>query len=154
MSSFDNDLFNDDPNDSDLIKSLRKALKDAAKTIKEKDDVLSGYSKKERAASLADVLREKGLDNPKVTKLYPADADTTPEAVDAWLTEFGDLFGINRQESVADTETQAAARQITNASANAPAGNASFDVSALVAEIQNAKNDTELAAAYAKAGMK
>lgn len=154
MSSFDNDLFNDDPSDSDLIKSLRKALKDAAKTIKEKDDVLGEYSKKARASSLADVLKEKGLDNPKITKLYPADAETTPEAVDAWLTEFGDVFGIDRQESTADTASQNAARDIAGASANAPAGNASFDVNALVAEIQNAKNETELAAAYEKAGLK
>lgn len=154
MSSFDNDLFDDDPSDSDLIKSLRKALKDAAKTIKEKDDVLSGFSKKERATTLADVLKAKGLDNPKVTKLYPADAETTPEAVDAWLAEYGELFGIDKQETTADAATQGAAAVISQASAQAPPGNASFDVGALVAEIQNAKNDAELAAAYAKAGMK
>lgn len=154
MSSFDNDLLNDDANDSDLVKTLRAALKTANKNLKEKDDALSGYSKKERANSLADVLKEKGLDNPKVTKLYPADAETTPEAVDAWLAEFGDLFGIQRQESTASTDTQNAARQISAASATAPPANASFDLAALAAEIANAKNETELAAAYEKAGLK
>lgn len=154
MSSFDNDLFNDDANDSDLIKSLRKALRDKDKAIKEKDEVLGEYSKKARASSLADVLKEKGLDNPKITKLYPADADTTPEAVDAWIAEFGDVFGIEQQASTADEGTQSAARDIAGASAQAPPGNAAFDVNALVAEIQNAKNEEELAAAYAKAGLK
>jgi hypothetical protein len=154
MSSFDNDLFNDDANDTDLVKSLRKALKDKDKALREKDDILATYSKKERASSLADVLKEKGLDS-KVTKLYPADAETTPEAVDAWLAEFGDLFGIQQQNgTTADEETQQAAARIAGASANAPSGNAAFDVQSLVAEIANAKNDTELAAAYAKAGLK
>lgn len=150
-----NDLLNDDANDSDLVKTLRKAIRTANAQLKEKDDALSSYSKKERASSLADVLKAKGLDNPKVTKLYPADAETTPEAVDAWLTEFGELFGIAGDAgSTADEATQDAARQISAASAAAPNGSTSFDVGALVANIQNAKNEEELAAAYAAAGLK
>lgn len=148
-----NDLLDDDANDSDLVRTLRKALKTANQSLKEKDDALTAYSKKERASSLADVLKEKGL-SPKAAALYPADADTSAEAVDAWVSEYGELFGIVKQESTADAAAQAAAAGISSASAQAPAGNASFDISAIAAEIANAKSEAELTAIYEKAGLK
>jgi hypothetical protein len=87
------DLFNDSDSDTELVRTLRKALKERDKEHKELQSELAKRAKVDRSRSLADVLKDKGLPE-KVANLYPQDAEPTAEAVDAWLGEYGDVFGI------------------------------------------------------------
>lgn len=152
MPEFD-DLFDDDADlsGSDLVKQLRNALKAEKKARKDEQERLARYERENRTRSLADVLKDKGLDT-KVAKLYPADADTSPEAVDKWLEDYGDLFGIERRTSAADDATKAAAAALTGASAAAPPATQAFDVDSLAAEMAAANSEEEFQAVLAKAG--
>jgi hypothetical protein len=153
MPEFD-DLLDDDMSEGgDLVKQLRNALKAANKEKSDQAKRLAELEKGVRSQSLADVLKAKGLD-PKVARLYPNDADTTPEAVDAWLGEYGDVFGVEKQDTAADEETQQAANTIARVASQAPPANQSYDVNSLIAEIQAAKTPEALALAMEKAGLK
>ena len=145
-------LLQDDANDSDLVKNLRKALKDANTKRAEAERTLAERAKTDRTRALADVLKEKGLPE-KAAKYFPADVEPTPEAVDKWLEEDGDLFGVAKEVTSAPPEVRDSAQRITAATGSAPSGTQVMDVGALIAEMRNAKNPEELAAVYAKAGM-
>jgi hypothetical protein len=123
------DLLSESDNDSDLVKSLRKALRDANKQKGELERTLAERAKGDRTRQLADILRDKGVPE-KAAKYFPADTDPTPEAVDKWIEEDGDLFGIVAQGTNVPPEVKDSAQRITQA-----------------------KNPEELAAVYAKAGM-
>lgn len=150
MAEYD-DLLSETENDPELVRTLRKALKDKDKEFKEIQAQLAERAKTDRTRSLADVLKEKGVPD-KVAKLYPEHAEVTADAVDSWLSEFGDVFGIE-QSGTADSATVEAARRMANASAGAPPGNVSTDIAALTAEIAAAKTPAEYEAALAKLGM-
>lgn len=147
------DLLNDSDADSDLVKTLRAALKSKANEAKQAADELATLRKEKRTSTLADVLKDKGVPT-KAAKLLPADIEPTPEAVDAWLAEFGDLFGIEQKaQTNATAEQQAAAAAITGASAGAPVANGSQNVDELVARLSSATTQAELDAAMAAAGL-
>jgi Xaa-Pro aminopeptidase len=147
------DVFlNDNDADTELVRTLRKALRDAEKERKDLQTQLAERTKADRTRNLADVLKEKGLSE-KVAKLYPGDAEPTAEAVDAWLAEYGDVFGIEQPGTAADAETVTAAQRIANASAGAPPAHTATDISSLMAEIKSAKTPEEYQAALAKLGM-
>lgn len=152
MAEFD-DLLNDTENDTELVRTLRNALKDLKKENKEVAAQLAERAKADRARSLSDLLREKELD-PKIAKLYPGDSDVSAEALDTWLTEFGDVFGIQQQGTSADSATVTSAQRIANMSAGAPPAHAAVDVEAIAAEIRSAKSPGELSQVYAKYGIK
>jgi len=152
MSEFD-DLLNDSDNDTDLVRTLRKALKERDKEVKEIRSDLDKRAKNDRDRSLADVLKEKGISE-KVAKLYPGDAEPTAEAVDAWLVDYADVFGIEQPGTAADEATVTAAQRISNASAGAPPAHMATDIASLAAEISSAKTPAEYQAALAKLGMK
>lgn len=143
-------LLDDGDGDTDLVKNLRKALRDANKAKGELERTLADRQKSDRTRTLADVLKGKGVAE-KAAKYFPADVEPTDENVEKWLDEDGDLFGFVRQE--VSPEVQSAAERISNASANSSSGTQVMDTVALAAEIRNAKTPEELAAAYAKAGM-
>lgn len=152
MPEFD-DLLSDTDTDTELVRTLRKALKDRDKEFKEIQAQLAERAKADRSRTLADVLKEKGVSE-KVAKLYPDNSDATPEAVDSWLAEFGDVFGIEQAGTAADDATVDAARRIANASAGAPPAAAATDIASLAAEIAAAKTPAEYQAVLARIGMK
>jgi glutamyl/glutaminyl-tRNA synthetase len=151
MSDLDN-LLNDADGDTDLVKSLRKALKEANRQVTEYKTAADQAAKENRSRTLADALKAKGLSE-KAAKYFPADVDPTPEAIDNWLAEDGELFGITPQAGTADQATVNAAQQITSAATNRSSSAQVGDVQSLIAAIQNAQNPEELAAAYAAAGL-
>jgi hypothetical protein len=151
MSEFDAFL-NDNENDTELVRTLRNALRTAEKERKDLQKDLAERAKSDRTRTLADVLREKGVSE-KVAKLYPSDAEPTAEAVDAWLSEYGDVFGIEQPGTAADEATVTAAQRIANASAGAPPAHTATDISSLVAEISAAKTPAEYQAALTKLNM-
>lgn len=146
------DLINDSDADTDLVRTLRKALKEKDKEHKELQKELTERAKLDRTRTLADVLKAKGLPD-KVAKLFPDHSEPTAEAVDEWLTEYADVFGIDTSGSAADPATQDAARRISAASAGAPPASAATDVRQLAAEIAAAKTPEEYKAALAKLNM-
>ena len=84
--------------DNDLQKKLRKKIKADEKRMKELEEKLDGYVKKERESSVKELLEKQGV-NPKAARLILKDLDeVTPETVTNWLDENGDLFGFTKQE--------------------------------------------------------
>jgi hypothetical protein len=84
--------------DTDLQKKLRKKIRSDEKRMKELEEKLETYVKKERESSIQEVLEKQGV-NPKAARLILKDLDeVTPESVSNWLDENGDLFGFTRQE--------------------------------------------------------
>jgi len=83
---------------TDLLKKLRKAKRGDEKRIKELEDKLEGYLKKDRESSVARVLEQKGV-NPKAARLILKDLDeVNEESVSNWLVDNGDLFGITQSQ--------------------------------------------------------
>jgi len=148
-------LLADGDNDSDLVKSLRKALRESNKSLRDVQESLDKQAKATRSTTLSVLLKEANLPE-KAAKFFPADQDVTKENVAKWLEEDGDLFGYQPQSgsSTASEEEQAAAQRMTSVTGQAPPAHQAFDPMTLVAEIQNAKTPAELDAIYAKAGMK
>ena len=84
--------------------NLRKALKRAEKEKKELAEQLAAIQSDLRNRSVKDVLANKGVSE-KIAKFIPSDV-TTPEQIDSWLTENGDIFGITKPEEVAAQEAE------------------------------------------------
>lgn len=117
MSDYSDDY--DDENEdapADGPKALRDQLKKKAasekalqKELADLKTALAEASKVSRAASLKDVLTAAGGDAAaKLVRFYPADAETTAEAVKTWLTENQDVFNLsgtttNSQQTQADS---------------------------------------------------
>ena len=79
---------------TDLLKKLRKDKRSDEKRIKELEDQLNGYVKKDKETSVAKVLEQKGV-NPKAARLILKDLDEVNEqTINGWLEDNGDLFGI------------------------------------------------------------
>jgi hypothetical protein len=96
---------------SDLLKKLRKAKRADEKRIKELTEQLEGFSKAQRESTVKAVLEKKGVPA-KAARLIlkDIDGDFSEEAVNNWLNENADLFGLELTEKV-DQENLAALRQ-------------------------------------------
>lgn len=95
------DVFDDDDGvqqGSNLVRDLRKQLREKSKNEKTLNDQLAAAQGQLRENAVSTVLKDKGV-SPKVAKLIPSDVDPTPEAVEKWLGEFGDVFNIKRDEN-------------------------------------------------------
>jgi hypothetical protein len=148
--------YDDDEDDLDLVEetqqedkngpaNLRKALKRAEKEKKELAEQLAQIQSDLRGRTVKEILAQKGVPD-KVAKFIPGDV-STPEQVDAWLTENADVFGFQKAEAetaqVSDEEqANRAAYQRINAAtqnANTPPRNQET-----LAKIAGAKNVNEL----------
>jgi len=103
MSDDNFEIFEDD--DADLPKKLRAKIKELQKERDEYAEKFAAFEEKERTSSLQSTLEGRGL-NPKIAAFVPKDA-TTPEALDEWLNEFGELFGGGGQTAAAPNPQQA-----------------------------------------------
>lgn len=92
MSEYEWDDDDIDTNDSNAMKELRKAYKKLQAEKKELAEQLDSMQSSLRERSVKDVIASKGLPD-KVAALIPKDA-TTSEEVEAWLAEYGDVFGV------------------------------------------------------------
>jgi len=106
MSSYD-DNYEDQDNDSQLVKDLRKQLRDKAKALNELQTKVENFETQSRASSIADVLKAKGLPE-KVARLLPKDVEATEEGVGKWLEEYGDVFGVAPAEQAAQAQQEVA----------------------------------------------
>jgi len=96
MGEYDEELDTQAENDSPLVKQLRKMVKDLTGKVHTAEQAARG-------SILSDALRGKGvLDAKKIAKavkLFPTDQAPTEENVTAWITEYGDLFGVGATEA-------------------------------------------------------
>ena len=141
----DEDQDNDIPlQGDDLVKKLRKAKRADEKRIKELTEQLESLSKVQRERTVKEVLEKKGV-NLKAARLVLKDLDdVSEEAVNNWLTDNADLFGINiPSQSNADDVSLAALRQqdIVTQGAVTPDREADFN-----SRIDNAQSAEELIA--------
>jgi hypothetical protein len=79
--------------DNNVLRDLRKALKASESRAKQLEEQLGTLSKDSRDRAISDVLKRKGLTNPKIATLIPKDLEPTAEAVSTWLEEYADVFG-------------------------------------------------------------
>lgn len=123
-------------NDSDLVKDLRRQLRELAKARKELDTELSTLRPQVRRQSVSSVLSELGV-NTKIAGILPESVDPTKEAVQKWLEDYGDLFNISQAKP--EDKTQDNKPEVPAAPALPP------DVQAQWARIQG--GDTTVGAA-------
>jgi hypothetical protein len=129
MSDYDDQL-----EGTELVKQLRNQLKAQTKANNEALEELKGFRQEQRTRTVASKLTEKGL-NAKVAKLVPQDV----EDVDAWLTEYGDVFGITQDGNAAPPPEAAAQSRVSNLEALGQGGSES-----LQNRINSATNADEL----------
>lgn len=131
------------PQSNDLVRKLRKADRAKEKRIKELETELSGLRSVQRETTIKSVLESKGV-SAKVAKFIPQDIETSAEAIDKWIEENADVFGIanasNQQQQQVDPDL-ATLRQIDALTTNAqsPAG-----MEDLLLRIQNAGSADEI----------
>jgi hypothetical protein len=141
----EDDFVNEEAETDNGPANLRKALKRAEKEKKELSEQLAQIQSDLRSRSVKEVLASKGVPE-KVAKFIPGDI-STPEAVDAWLTENADVFGFQpagTEPAPTSEETKAnvaAYQRINAASQNANTPSRDQD---LAAKIAGAKTVEEL----------
>lgn len=94
----DDTMEDDDPNSTDLVRKLRKSDRSKEKRIRDLESELNTIRSAQRGNSIKSILSEKGV-NPKVAAFIPEDIDPTPEAVDNWINEYAELFGLKNNAS-------------------------------------------------------
>lgn len=145
---YDEDEF-DEFDDTDasgkaLVSKLRRAERAKDKRVKELEAELDSLRKIQREANITQVLSEKGV-NPKIARFIPADVSNSPEEIDAWLLENGELFGVvaqsNKEQSI--NEDLTALKQIDATTGSALSPN---NVDDMMSAINNAQSQEELLA--------
>lgn len=110
----DDDDFDFESQSNDLVKQLRKANKQKERELAELKQQFTKLSKAQRERELSETLQSRGV-NPKIAKFIPEDiADAS--AVDSWLAEYGDVFGVVPTEQAkpnVSAEDAAAYKRIT-----------------------------------------
>ena len=111
----DDDYTNDSSND--LVKQLRKASKQKDKELQELRAQFDNLSKGQRERAIKDVLATRGV-NSKIASFIPQDIDPTEESLSKWLDDYGDVFGIESNQTQAtpnvDPAQAAAYKRMTN----------------------------------------
>ena len=104
------------PKENDLVKQLRKANKQKEKELAELKSQFENLSKSQRERAIKDVLEARGV-NSKIAKFIPQDLDPTEESLSKWLTDNGDVFGIQQAtpQSAVDPQQAAAYKKMNNA---------------------------------------
>ena len=127
--------------DTDLVRKLRKDLKQAQKRNKELEGSLGELSKAQRERIIKDAFASKGV-NPKIASFIPNDIDASEEAIAAWLDNYADVFGIKTEEKQTVSQQDIASMQrMNNALTGAEAPGASDD---LANRIANAGSEDEI----------
>lgn len=127
MAEFsDTDLYEDQPEDSTLLRQLRKELRKKTEALTEANKKIESAEKESRTTTLERLLTDKGA-KAKLARFIPADVEATPEAVDAWIDEYSDVFNIQRSETgEAEPSGEAQEQTATGATAEEKAAHAAI----------------------------
>jgi len=120
---FDDEELESEETGGDLVSQLRKATKKKDKQLKELMEELNSIKSSQRTNSIKSVLAERNL-NPKIANFIPSDLDVSPEAIDNWIAENAEVFGLKVEKPQVAPDV-ATLRQIDAVAANAqiPVGN-------------------------------
>jgi len=119
MSNYDYEDDDDDftqESNNDLVKQLRKQLKQRDKELNEFKSQFENLSKAQRERAIKDALESRGV-NGKVAKFIPQDLDPTEESLSKWLEDNADVFGfqVEDKQPVVDPAQAAAYKKMNNA---------------------------------------
>ena len=142
----DNDEYG---NDSNLVRDLRKQLKEAQAQSKTLQEELAGLKGAARERTVTEVLKSKGLPE-KVAKLIPNDVEGE-EAVTEWLQEFGEVFGVRTSDGSVEGSSvpREAAQDLRRANALQERSVSPDKVADINQRIDNAQSVDEINAALA-----
>ena len=98
MSNYEDDEEDFELDSNDAFSQLRKANKQKEKQLKEIQVELSELRKEKRDRTIKETLTSRGV-NPKIAAFIPQDIDLTEESLSTWLSEYGDVFGIESQST-------------------------------------------------------
>lgn len=118
------------PTGQNLVKDLRRQLKEKAEAEKQLRERLEAIETERRRDRVSSVLESKGV-NAKVAALIPSDVDATEDAVSKWLEGFSDVFGIKKPDvpsEVVSPDQAAQLQQVTEMTATAQPSNANARV--------------------------
>lgn len=118
--------------DSSVLKELRRINAQQAKRLKELEDQVSTYSKETRQSKVKGLLESREL-NPKIAAFIPEDVEATPEALDKWIGEYGDVFGVQPKEPTVDDQSLGARRQMDEIGARTQPPVGANDLAAAIA---------------------
>ena len=119
MSNYDyeDDDFDLEDTNNDLVKQLRKATKQKDKELSELKAQFENLNKAQRERAIKDTLASRGV-NSKIANFIPQDIDPTEESVSKWLEEYADVFGYQVEEKPqtpnVDPAQAAAYKRMTN----------------------------------------
>jgi len=137
---------------NDLVKQLRKAAKQKDKELAELRAQFDGVSKAQRDRAIKDVLEARGV-NKKISAFIPQDIDPTEESLSKWLDDYGDVFGIQPQESnqdVVDPAQAAAYKKMNSAVESGLTPDAGDDI---LRKLMSANSKEELDAVIQQSGL-
>lgn len=138
MPEFDDDygFENEEPDNSPA--GLRKAYEAQKKALKAAEDARKKAEQELSQYRVGDVLNERGVTDARAKALLTKSGVdlTKPEAIDEWLTEFGDLFGYQRQEAPPE-EVRAEAAAISRMNQSERLGQPDNNLQDVTAKIQN-----------------
>jgi hypothetical protein len=101
----DDDNDNDEPTGSDLVKQLRKQLKETAAAKKAAEEELKTLRPAVRATQVSGLLKNVGVDA-KYAKLVPGDLEATEDSLKAWAEEYGFVSqGSTTEDTSASSDT-------------------------------------------------
>ncbi len=133
--------------------ALREAYKAQTKAFNELKSQFDALSTAQKKSTVAELLKARNVPE-KAAGLYSGDA--TPEALEAWLGEYGELVGYKPtdvQETTSTEETvNAAQRMQQSAAASRTADPSANDQAAFALDMRNATDRAGIDAVYAKYG--
>ncbi len=153
-SEFDIDDDDAEAPDKGTPQALRAAYKAQTRALKDLQKQFDEMSVAQKKSTIADLMKDRNVPE-KAAGLYSGDA--TPEALEAWLGEYGELVGYKPadvQESTSSTEetVNAAQRMQQSAAASRTADPPANDHAAFALEMRNATDRAGIDAVYAKYG--
>ena len=96
----DDDDFDTDSSNNDLVKQLRKANKQKDKEMADLKASFENLNKAQRERAIKDTLASRGV-NSKIANFIPQDIDPTEESVSKWLEDYADVFGYESSQTQA-----------------------------------------------------
>lgn len=108
--SYEDEMFDHSeemPSDSNLVKKLRSKIDELAARAKELETENQSLKGQSRKQTLSSALTTRGYPA-KIAAFIPADIEPTDEAIDAWLAEYGDVFGGAVNQSTQEQANQQA----------------------------------------------
>ena len=104
----------------DVVKKLRRSDRSKEKRIKELEGELGSLRKTQRDSIVKSVLEQQGI-SPKIAAFIPQDLEITTEALQSWIEEYADVFGVApvQSQDIESNVDLAGLRQIDMVTADA-----------------------------------